>query len=209
MSRSKATSLDQEIHLDRPSSSSEKIVLRRKYKSLRRALSKSAQHKAAIALARNARSYRQLWAGKRILSYSAIAGEMNPQLLCDRLSAAIYLPRITNYRTGRMQFLAAGGSKQRNRLGILEPQIGRDHLIAQEFDAVLVPLLAFDRQGNRLGMGGGFYDRAFAFKHQSSYRKRPLLIGLAHHFQEAKSLATQNWDVPLDAIITDQELITL
>ena len=209
MSRTEATCLDQEMLLVGQSTSSQKAILRRKFRSTRRAISESAQRKAAIELARNARSYRQLWSGTRILSYSAIAGEINPQILCDQLKASIYHPRITNYRMGRMQFLSAGGSRQRNRLGILEPRTGRDHLIAQQFDAVLVPLLAFDRQGNRLGMGGGFYDRAFAFKHQSGYRKRPLLIGLAHHSQEAESLTTQSWDVSLDAIITDQELIIL
>tara|TARA_B110000908_G_scaffold113635_1_gene133335 strand:+ start:1081 stop:1407 length:327 start_codon:yes stop_codon:yes gene_type:complete len=108
-----------------------------------------------------------------------------------------------------MQFLATVGNQQRNRLGILEPRNNGRQLIAQQFDAVLVPLLGFDRQGHRLGMGGGFYDRAFAFKHQGGYRKRPLLIGIAHHFQEAESLTTQSWDVPLDAIITDRELIVL
>ncbi|MFT4629197.1 MAG: 5-formyltetrahydrofolate cyclo-ligase [Arenicella sp.] len=197
------------MHLLEPNASSQKSNLRRKFRSSRQALSASQQKNAATELARNARNYRQLWACAKILSYSAISGEIDPQILCNHLNAAIYHPRITNYRMGRMQFLATDGNKKRNRLGILEPRINGRQLIAQEFDAVLVPLLAFDRQGSRLGMGGGFYDRAFAFKNQSGYRKRPLLIGIAHHFQEAESLTTQSWDVSLDAIITDRELIVL
>lgn len=195
-------------HLEH-SAAAKKATLRSKFRSRRRALSEYQQRLASIELARNARSYRQLWSGNKILSYSAIAGEINPEILTHRLIASIYHPRITNYRMGRMQFLESSGSKRSNSLGILEPKNGRSRLHAQQFDAVLVPLLAFDRQGNRLGMGGGFYDRAFAFKHQSGYRKRPLLIGLAHHFQETEALTNQSWDVPLDAVITDRELIIL
>lgn len=209
MSRTEVTKSDQKKNFVGANATFQKASLRRKFRSARRALSTPQQQNAALELARNARGYRQLWSGTRILSYSAISGEIDPQILCDRLSASIYHPRITNYRMGRMQFLATDGNKQRNKLGIVEPRIDGKQLIAQQFDAVLVPLLAFDRQGNRLGMGGGFYDRAFSFKHQSGYRKRPLLIGIAHHFQEAESLTTQSWDVSLDAIITDQELIIL
>ena len=209
MSRTQVTNSYKKVGHVEANVASKKASLRRKFRSARRALSTPQQQNAALKLARNARGYRQLWSGTRILSYSAISGEIDPQILCDRLSASIYHPRITNYRMGRMQFLATDGNKQRNKLGIVEPRIDGKQLIAQQFDAVLVPLLAFDRQGNRLGMGGGFYDRAFSFKHQSGYRKRPLLIGIAHHFQEAESLTTQSWDVSLDAIITDQELIIL
>ena len=209
MSRTQVTNSYKKVGHVEANVASKKASLRRKFRSARRTLSTPQQQNAAIELARNARGYRQLWSGTRILSYSAISGEIDPQILCDRLSASIYHPRITNHRMGRMQFLATDGNTQRNKLGIVEPRIDGKQLIAQQFDAVLVPLLAFDRQGNRLGMGGGFYDRAFAFKHQSGYRKRPLLIGIAHHFQEAESLTTESWDVSLDAIITDQELIIL
>ncbi len=73
---------------------------------------------------------------------------------------------------------------------------------------VLVPLVAFDRNGNRMGMGAGYYDRALqALAHQTG--TRPLLVGLAHAFQETTSLQAKPWDVPLDAILTDQECIPI
>jgi 5-formyltetrahydrofolate cyclo-ligase len=58
-------------------------------------------------------------------------------------------------------------------------------------------------------MGGGFYDRSFAFKLRKNSTKRPLMIGLAHSFQETESAFNDPWDVPLDAIITDRELIII
>ena len=77
---------------------------------------------------------------------------------------------------------------------------------ARHIDVVLMPLLGFDETGNRLGMGGGFYDRAFAFRGQRSVCRRPLLVGLAYHWQEISGLRAQQWDVPMDAIITDREI---
>ncbi len=185
----------------------QKARIRKELRSQRRALSYAQQLNASLKLAKVARGYRQLWTAKRVLAYSAMGGEINPNILFNRLNSQIYLPKITNYRMGRMQFFSSYGAKQVNRLGILEPKTNSSQLYAHEFDAVLVPLLGFDRKGNRLGMGGGFYDRAFAFKQQSCHRRRPLLIGLAHHFQEVDSIDTQSWDVPLDALISDRELL--
>ncbi len=75
-------------------------------------------------------------------------------------------------------------------------------------DIILLPLVGFDRYGNRLGMGGGFYDRTLARLNHCDM-KRPLLIGLAHHCQEVEQLQTQSWDIPLDIIATDKELIRI
>jgi 5-formyltetrahydrofolate cyclo-ligase len=66
-----------------------------------------------------------------------------------------------------------------------------------------MPLVAFDEQGNRLGMGGGFYDRTLAYLRQREQWRRPLLIGLAHECQKVPSLESQRWDIPLDAIFTE------
>jgi len=69
--------------------------------------------------------------------------------------------------------------------------------------------VAFDKNGNRLGMGGGFYDRALSFRQQKPFIKRPLLIGVAHSFQESNSINAKKWDIPMDAILTDQKLIKI
>ena len=194
----------------------EKRRVRRQLKSQRRKLSPKQLLLARQGIAVQARQYRQLLRCRRILSYSPIAGEIDPQLIIATLSAEIFLPKITHFRNGAMQLFSHGFSYsiksntlRGNSLGIAEPVVGKPRIEPRQLDAVLLPLVAFDRNGCRLGMGAGFYDRAFAFKQNSGVSKRPLMIGLAHHFQEVQQLSTDPWDVPLDAIITDRELILI
>jgi 5-formyltetrahydrofolate cyclo-ligase len=91
-----------------------------------------------------------------------------------------------------------------NRFGIPEPRVPRRAarpLLA--LDAVLVPLVAFDSAGRRLGMGGGYYDRTFGWRRHRQALRRPRLIGIAFDFQRRETLPGAPWDVPLDAVATD------
>lgn len=71
-------------------------------------------------------------------------------------------------------------------------------------DIILLPLTGFDARGNRLGMGGGFYDRTLAFRQRAGQR-RPLLVGIAHACQEVPLIPSASWDIPLDRIVTDRQ----
>jgi 5-formyltetrahydrofolate cyclo-ligase len=95
----------------------------------------------------------------------------------------------------------------RNRFGIPEPAVSaRRRCPARNLDVVLVPLVAFDAAGNRLGMGGGFYDRTFAYLRNRAVWKRPLLIGVAYEFQRLDALPSQAWDIPMHGIATEKRL---
>ena len=72
-----------------------------------------------------------------------------------------------------------------------------------ELDCALVPMLVFDSQGNRIGMGGGYYDKFF-----KNPETRPLLIGIAYELQKAEKIISQKWDVKMDMIATEQGLRT-
>jgi len=107
-----------------------------------------------------------------------------------------------------MRFYSANNLNTLNRYGIEEPNASDSPWPANAFDVMLIPLVAFDRNGTRIGMGAGYYDRAMqALAHQTS--TKPYLVGLAHHFQEVSSLKRESWDVPLDAILTDHEFISM
>ena len=90
--------------------------------------------------------------------------------------------------------------------GLLEPDVPvQDCVSPRELDLVLAPLVVFDANRNRIGQGGGFYDRTFAHRKDSSELK-PLLVGVAHESQREGPLQPQSWDVTLDLVVTDKAL---
>ncbi len=90
----------------------------------------------------------------------------------------------------------------KKRFGLLEPDVREEHYLKpEELDCILVPLVAFDDHANRMGMGGGFYDKSFAFTRDVS--NPPSLIGVAHELQKTASVFHEWWDVPLDKVVTD------
>lgn len=93
--------------------------------------------------------------------------------------------------------------------GIMEPDVDDSaHVELATIDVVLVPLVGFDWQCNRMGMGGGYYDRAFALPDNSTVTAaRPLLIGVAFDQQEAPSVFPDWWDVTLDHVVTESRVL--
>ena len=186
--------------------------LRRMIRDRRRALSQLQRRHAADAVARNSAVIRLLGRHSRMAFYLANDGEIDPALLMERLHHAgkhCYLPVLDRHRDRALWFAphSPGGPTVRNRFGIPEPLTppgGR--LRASQLDVVILPLVAFDEQGNRLGMGGGFYDRSLSFLGHRHRWRRPLLLGLGYQFQQIDTLATRSWDVPLDGIITERGL---
>jgi 5-formyltetrahydrofolate cyclo-ligase len=110
-------------------------------------------------------------------------------------------------RSERMIFAPLESHKRmrRNRFGIAEPR-HRPRVPTRTLDIVLVPLVGFDADGHRLGMGGGFYDRYFSFLRARTHYRRPRLIGVAYENQRLPELPTDPWDVPLWAIVTEQRI---
>ena len=95
-----------------------------------------------------------------------------------------------------------------NRYGIPEPVVSpRMLLTPQQINLVLTPLVAFDSKGNRIGMGGGYYDRSFAFLRRQQHFKQTRLCGIGFNFQQVDNIEKQNWDVPLFGAFTDEGFI--
>jgi 5-formyltetrahydrofolate cyclo-ligase len=149
---------------------------------------------------------------QRIACYIAVDGEIDPAPLLKqawKMGKSIYLPVLVPFCENRLWFAPyQPGCKMRlNRFGIPEPVSSRRHMIsASDLDLVLTPLVAFDTYGNRLGMGGGYYDRTFAFLRRRQYWKKPLLLGIAYELQKVKKLTSQKWDVPLYGTVTEAAL---
>jgi len=186
------------------------LDLRQFCRKMRNALSPAQQQdhafKAAHLLLRSPWVQRP----KKIALYLAQDGELSTEPLFEALwqrHHRIYLPVLQSHRGRPMAFaeITRKSQFQPNQFGILETITPHhQHLTANQLDIVLMPLTCFDLNGNRIGMGGGFYDRTFAFKrHKQNKSRKPKLIGWAHQCQQIDHIAANNWDIPLDGLVTE------
>ncbi|WP_229803266.1 5-formyltetrahydrofolate cyclo-ligase [Litchfieldella qijiaojingensis] len=190
-------------------------ALRRALRQRRRQLGPTHQRQASHRLCRRLRQLPDVRRASRIALYLPNDGEIDATPLIAWLrqrGAKVYLPVLQPLTHNRLWFVRYQASTPmvRNRFGISEPDTRHAahrarRLPAWALDLVLLPLVGFDDQGRRIGMGGGFYDRSFAFTRRPG--PRPRLIGVAHAVQQVRELPTASWDVPLDAIVSDVGVI--
>lgn len=186
-----------------------KNALRLEARKRRRNLSPIDQAKSARALAGQLRRLPVYRRATNIAFYIANDGELSPARALKQAlmrKKRCYLPCLTARKSMIFRRYTPDTRMTPNKYNILEPQPRSERISPLELDVVLLPLVAFDRKGNRLGMGGGFYDRTFEFKRRIHPRK-PVLVGLAHSIQEVDSLPTNDWDVPLDYVITEKNIV--
>ena len=184
--------------------------LRAELLARRRAVSAAERAAAAERATLNADRALRLCAGARIAVYAALPGELDSApliALAAKRGCRIFLPRIDRRRLSRgMRFVELGGSLRKNRLGIREPA-GFTALGARWLDLVFLPLVGFASCGLRLGAGGGFYDRAFAYRQLRRVWHKPHLVGFGYAFQQVERLAAAPHDVLMDAVVTDEGFI--
>ena len=189
---------------------SDRKAIRQHMRSQRNQLSDQEQLQAAKGVSQQLLSLPWFQRAQKIAVYLANDGEIDPIVVSTKAlyrKRQCFLPTLHPIKKNQLIFGDYQGPKIKNRFGISEPDPKRNEIInPQHLDLVLLPLVAFDEHGGRLGMGGGFYDRTFEFLKRSGERK-PRLVGLAHHFQQVSKLPVESWDVPLSAIVTDKEVI--
>lgn len=184
-------------------------ALRRKLRQARRALTPLQQRLAAQALYRQLAQHPLFRRAKHIALYLPADGEIDPQPLmkaAQKRGKATYLPVLSDWPKTHMTFQRVGIGERwtRNRFGIAEPVPNRgQQRPAWALDLLLLPLVGFDPQGGRLGMGKGFYDRTLAYLGMRKNWHTPTLLGLAHECQKVDRLELASWDVPLMGTVTD------
>jgi 5-formyltetrahydrofolate cyclo-ligase len=184
--------------------------LRQQLAERRRALSPQQRIAAAQGLRRSLEQLPEYHTDARVAGYWAVDAELPLNLVIPPLLARgqqFLLPLLGKQHELRFAPWRSGMDVQPNRYGIPEPVEVREPLAPFQLDLVLLPLLGFDRRGHRLGSGGGYYDRSFAFLNEQARPTEPLLVGIAYDFQELPEIAAEAWDVRLDFIATDRELI--
>lgn len=187
-------------------------TLRKTLRARRRSLSPQQQAEAAKRLLQQLKRQPLFLRSQHIAFYLPNDGEIDPRPLIReawRRGKQCYLPVLAPGKDNRLWFVRHTPTTPliKNRFGIPEPRaLFKHRFVSRQLDVVFLPLVGFDRRGGRMGMGGGFYDRSFAFK-QNSASHKPYLVGLAHQCQQVEQLQLAHWDIPLCAVATDQEII--
>jgi len=185
------------------------VEIRSQKRSQRRALGEAIQASHAEKLKKNIQRNQQYLNCQRLACYLPNDGEIDPIPIIEQAwqrRKKTYLPVLSPLKDS-LYFapFPPGFSLTMNKFGIFEPDCHPKHwLRAEQIDMMLLPLVAFDDHGNRIGMGGGFYDRSLAHLQLRRHIRKPYLIGLAHELQKTDKVITQSWDIALDAIATEK-----
>jgi len=187
-------------------------LLRRSLRATRRQISNTELQRASTRVCETLLLQREFVTARRMAGYVGSKGEIDPMPLlhlAHMMGKACYLPVLHPFLDGRLWFAPWTPQTRMNfnRFNIPEPVFRyRDCCKPQFLDLLLVPMLGFDTQCHRLGMGGGFYDRTLSFRLRRSNWTGPHLFGLAHETQRCDVLQVAPWDVRMDAVFTDQHI---
>lgn len=167
--------------------------------------------RAAIAILGHISQAKLIENHQHIAFYLPIGGEVSCMPIIEyalSLGKKCYIPKVNTEKERAMDFLPYTGqdSVQKGTFGILEPVGDAEEAVApSKLSLVFMPLVAFDGKGNRLGMGGGYYDTFFA---NFSKKKRPELVGLAYNFQKVPEIPTEEWDLQMNAVVTPNHYLS-
>ena len=177
--------------------------LRQQIRKTRANLTALQQQQAEDSITQQALALIEERNAQHIALYVSFDGEISTDKLIKTLWAQgkqVYLPVLHPFNPNHLLFLCylPDTPMLKNKFGIWEPKLNvQNALPLDELDILFTPLVAFDKQGNRLGMGGGFYDRTL-----QHWQKSPFIpVGLAHQCQQVEQLPTEVWDVPLHQIL--------
>ncbi len=178
-------------------------MLRERRQSLAPSLRTAAQQRIITEL----NNCTVLNSAKTVAAFVSINGEVSLQLWLNSAARShrIVLPVIDPCSDSRQMTFheyRVGDALPPNRFGIPEPAPETPTCKTKHIDAMLLPLVAFDAAGTRLGMGAGYYDR-----YLGAAKKKPYLLGVAFACQQVEHLARAEWDIPLDAVVTEDGLI--
>ena len=177
--------------------------LRQQIRKTRANLTALQQQQAEDSITQQALALIEERNAQHIALYVSFDGEISTDKLIKTLWAQdkhVYLPVLHPFNPNHLLFLRylPDTPMLKNKFGIWEPKLNVQNVLPlEELDILFTPLVAFDKQGNRLGMGGGFYDRTLQNWQNSSF----IPVGLAHQCQQVEQLPTEAWDVPLHQIL--------
>ncbi|WP_159565915.1 5-formyltetrahydrofolate cyclo-ligase [Budvicia diplopodorum] len=181
--------------------------IRKHIRRLRNQLTPQQQHSAVDNVMNQLLQHPKIQAAQHISLFISFDGEINTQPIIEALwqqQKSVYLPVLHPFSRGNLLFLryTPQTAMKAHPFGLMEPKLNVNNVLpTAELDVIITPMVAFDAEGHRLGMGGGYYDRTL--KHWQRNQTYP--IGIAHDCQQVERLPRQSWDIPLPEIITPSQ----
>jgi 5-formyltetrahydrofolate cyclo-ligase len=184
----------------------EKSTLRKQLRAARRSLPPSQYARLSRLAAQAVARLPQFSAGRKVALYLPFDREVDTAALiaaARKRGVRIFMPVVADRRRRRLAFRRHGRRTRPGVYGIPVPTGKRVTLGARWFDLVVVPLVGVDADGRRLGMGGGYYDRALGFRSQRKSWRGPHVVGLAFDCQRVASVCAEAWDLRFDSVATE------
>jgi len=186
---------------------SSKSDIRKACREARKAVSSDARQQAGQSAAKILNEHPLFIRSQHIACYLATKTEFETQAVIEAVwksGKVCYIPAVKKNK--RLEFVAyqKNDKLEANQYGIFEPQNKENTISVNKLDLVMMPLTAFDLQGNRLGAGAGYYDKTFSFITEKS---ATILLGLGYECQKVNILPQDEWDIKLNGVLTERELI--
>lgn len=179
--------------------------LRKHYLAIRRSLEPGIRTAASDAICRNLIRTRQFQRSDTIAVYFAQPDEVDLTKFIDAAwhsGKRVYAPLVVRKHCMLFSRVTRDSKLHRNRYGIWEAPDG-ERIAANDIDWVLVPTVVFDAAMHRIGMGSGYYDRAFAFRINRHHSLKPRLTGVAFACQKADRIVRNPWDIGVSRVFTE------
>jgi 5-formyltetrahydrofolate cyclo-ligase len=191
--------------------SGEKSSLRKDLRSKRRRISAAEHHRRSRLAAKTLARLPMFKSGARVAVYLPFDRETDTAALiaaARRRKVRLFVPVVSDRRHRRLRFYPLTAKTRRGEFGIAIPARSLTPVPPRWFDGIVVPLVGIDAEGRRLGMGGGFYDRALDFRRWRRHWRGPHLVGFAFDCQRTDSGFAEPWDLRLDSLATESGLMS-
>lgn len=190
-----------------PDPVSSKHELRKHFRKLRGNITRDQRQSWTPELNRHLLAAQAIRTADTVAAYLAFDGEPDLRFTLTQLhrrGTTVVMPVLPAKRGATLAFRqwSPATPLQPNHLGISEP-VQSTHVSLESIDVMLMPMVAYDTSGSRLGMGAGWYDRTLG-----NHKDRPLLAGVAWSLQCSPTVPIDPWDIPLDAVVTEEGWFT-
>ena len=163
--------------------------------------------RASTAICNQVKASREFYASTLVGCYLPMYDEVDTREIIEtawRANKRVFVPVLRKQSEMLFGEIRPAPELAKNKFGLWEPTRGF-LMPPRNLDVVITPTVAFDKKAHRIGMGGGYFDRAFAFLRHRTHWIRPKLLGVAFRCQEVEKITPNPWDIRLYRVVSDAQ----